>query len=260
MKTGHCGPMVFAFLSILLGTVTVQPLQAQSMSGDGGLGGMGSRVRPSASAKPAPRTVRLEDILPDSVKVNLGPEESSSFIRGQVRLAGVAVTRVPVSIVSLGGKTPENLVRLRMTLEALQREVASDTAPVRLRVPSVSGPQGFNRDPEIKSSASDIARAEASADLRARKALEAFIRQSPATTITCGNPDEFFFRKLAAGRYLICLIADVRDPKAERNARARPMIWWADVTLADSQAASFAFTSENARPWQALFPADAYEE
>ena len=52
----------------------------------------------------------------------------------------------------------------------------------------------------------------------------------------------------------MCMMAAMKETEPGLTLRSKSVIWWADVTLGESQSATVIFSADNAQPWQLLFP------
>ena len=193
----------------------------------------------------------------EKAEVKLGNELfkmriTPSYIRGHLQASDMVLLRVPVALISLNGRTAQNVTRLYSDFKALIKEIEAATAPLEIVAPRVHGM--FNRDNIINRSTADVTRAEDSADLKARKAFEKFLREAGAKTSMCPNPGDFAFQNLQPGRYLVCIIAAMKDSDPGKTLNSKSVIWWADVLLGESQTAALSFSTDNATTWQSLFP------
>lgn len=193
-------------------------------------------------------TIRLADA---ELRVRRPP----ASIVGQLRLEGVAVTRLPVALVRMDDETPRRLARLRIEFWKMEEELAVRTAPRRLDAPVIRDSSGKTLfSPIIDRSEADRARAWATAQRRAREHMETFLRESGARTVVCEAPHgQFAFADLLPGRYFVCLTAEARDPESGRIPRFEPRFWWADITLDLYEVAEVTFRGAG-RSWFDLYP------
>ncbi len=292
---------------------------------DSGYGGM-DNLRLSAPPPPQPEVVRLEDIMPSTVKVDLAPVHfilwqndklrygpalfkegagveietavyaltnlsSKAFslirmrdgfvsgpfeyrenaevnlgatvfqvrmmaphIRGRLQTSGLVLARVPVGLISFNERTASHIARLYSEYQTYIMEVKAASAPVEIIAPRVKSWTGVNRDNYIDRSAADVARVEDSAEIKARKAFERFLSKAGARTAICPNSGDFVFQNVRPGRYLVCMMAARKEAEPGLTFRSKSLIWWADLTLDESHMATMLFSSDNAQPWQSLFP------
>ncbi|HSW45232.1 MAG TPA: hypothetical protein VLM89_06640, partial [Phycisphaerae bacterium] len=176
------------------------------------------------------------------------------LISGAVHLEGAAGPRVTVALVQWDDELPNRLGGVRTEVERLGAELAMYAAPRRDDAPVVRGSRGVVLNPEIGRSQADLDRAFAMAGRRAKNAVENLLRESQARTVTCDAVrGRFAFTNLAPGRYLVCLIAEVRVPDSGRMPRFETRYWWADAILDDRDAATAEFTGAGLT-WRNMFP------
>jgi hypothetical protein len=226
---------------------------AQSFSTGSERGGVGLSVaKPSSTPQVMHQLVRLEDILPASVPVTTLKQEGAPSIRVRLQAAGSTFPKIAVAAAPLAGETPGALVGLQAAFRQLKAELARNTAPVVLNTPKVYGMPGVRRDNEVKRSASDIARSEASAALKAHRALETFVKKSKATVASTAPQEWAIFRNLRPGQYVVCMMTDLR-PTADSRSKPTTMVWWANLKLTQSESAQLTFSVDNGKAWQDLF-------
>lgn len=233
--------------------LTAAQSPAQSFSVGSERGGAGLSVgQPSATPQVMHQLVRIEDIMPASVPVTSLKQEGPPSVRVKLQATGSTFPKISVACAPMSGETPGALVGLQAAFRQLKAELAQDKAPLVLNTPKVYGMPGVRRDNEVKRSASDIARSEASAALKARRALENFVKKSKATVASTGLQEWALFRNLRPGQYVVCMMTDVR-PTADSRAKPTPMVWWANVKITQAESAQLTFSVDNGKPWQDLF-------
>ncbi len=198
--------------------------------------------------------------LQDGATVRIGDEEyrirrAPSLIAGRVQLEGVTSPRVTVALVRWDDELPNRLGGVRMEIGRIGAELAFYAAPRRDDAPVVRGTHGrVVLNPDITRSQADLDRAFAQAERKAKNAVENLLRESRAQTTTCdAQRGQFAFTNLSAGRYLVCLIADVRVPDSGRVPKFETRYWWADAILDENDIAEVAF-ADAGRTWRNMFP------
>lgn len=198
--------------------------------------------------------------LEDDAVLRIGAEEFRlrrlpALVTGRVRLAASASPRVNVALARWDDELFGRLKAVRVEFQRIAGELSLYAAPRRDDAPIVRDTRGRAvLNPDITRSQADLDRAHANAEQRAKNAVENLLRESRARTTACdADGGEFAFTELPAGRYLVCLIAQVRAPDRGRTPRFEPRYWWADVILDEHDVAEVEFTGEG-HTWRTMFP------
>jgi len=198
--------------------------------------------------------------LEEDAAVRVGAEEyrirrAPSLIAGRVHLEGAASPRVTVALIRWDDELPNRLGGVRMEIGRIGAELAYYAAPRRDDAPVLRSTRGsVMLNPDITRSQADLDRAFAQAERKAKNAVETLLRESRAQTATCdAQRGQFAFTNLPAGRYLVCLIAEVRVPDSGRVPKFETRYWWADAILDEQDIAEVEFTDAG-RTWRNMFP------
>jgi hypothetical protein len=198
--------------------------------------------------------------------IGLLPNEHSNLIglSKYSRLAGWIMSRpqiqeeaiTQIADLLMNKVTPDvtkKLLAVRQSVARIRRKLIEEIQPIRLDMPTVTGPPGFNRTPWIERSQADIARARTAAQGEAVRRLNAFAEDCRLTTAKAAADGTFEFTRLLPGLYYVYAQASVRVTGERAHLQFKSAIWWASVRLTDGSA-EIAFSENNALEWSALFP------
>lgn len=205
----------------------------------------------------AVKTGKLLDPFPgtEGATVNLSGgawrlERVPPRIFGVVATEGLVGGRGIIHLVKVTPTVTEGLARLRETYRMIREALAIETAPVRLRTPTIEGMPGLRRSPWIHPSSADQARARRVAAGRAIRALDEFLEQTHLESTRLGPDGTFVFAQLTPGRYFVCVRASGR---AEAGRGGTPLIAWADCRM-DAGSIEIRFEEKAFLTWDELFP------
>ena len=129
-------------------------VDAQSMRVDSDGGVIGIQTGPAARS-PDGVTVYVDTTLsPVASEVRSTP--SSPFIHGRLKHPGLAVARVPLTLVPLTANNLPHIAQLVVTFRQLTASYEADIAPLRVVLPTVTGMPGMQRNSVIGRSATGV--------------------------------------------------------------------------------------------------------
>lgn len=176
-----------------------------------------------------------------------------NVIMGRILSQRLTHPSIAVHLIHMTPVVFRELLAVRLNFGRFETEVRQDTARVRLRTPTISGPTGVNRSQVIEPSQRDVERANLWASQRARTTLERYIKQCrPHTVHAVGANKGFMFQVREPGVYAVCVLTTARPSDPRAAVLSESILWWAHVRLLEGSA-EIEFDENNAIEWNQLF-------